>query len=424
MPTSSQLASTFLTPWCHSSHLFSPLFNLSPLFLSSSQLSHLFPPSFTENVTQRNFCTQKFLHTEAFTHNGFPKKSLLRGQAFAQRNICTDVLAHTASFVKKAFTQNKLFYTEKILHRETFAQSKLFHTEAFTNSKLWHREIVAPKNVYTEGFTLIEEGFTPSTRLHKQAVTQRSLYTQPAFPQWHLGLQLQNRISTPKPQRTILKRCVKEIFKTLHFAETELQTQKNNAQRPQKLQVQTRISTTKPEKDDFEALCERNFQNTAFCRDWVANTEEQRAEATETAGPNPDLDDKAGKRRFWSAFCKEFDKGNAGVQTPSHPWCSHANTIYNSQLHKTFTSRVQAQQRGTLTQPLRCDLQRLSGNTQKHSIDKKRQEVTWTPQFQRRHSPTRIRLNATMTAVVAQASQLFSAAECLLTKNGNVACKC
>jgi len=59
----------------------------------------------------------------------------------------------------------------------------------------------------------------------------------------------------------------------------------------------------------------------------LQNTEEQHAEATEVAGPKPDLDDTAEKDDFEASFYKEFQKenhqlqneANAGVQSPSHP---------------------------------------------------------------------------------------------------------
>ena len=48
----------------------------------------------------------------------------------------------------------------------------------------------------------------------------------------------------------------------------------------------------------------------------------------------------------------------------SQPGCSHSNTIYDLQLQKTIVLHMQRRQRATLTQPLQCDLQRLSCKTQ------------------------------------------------------------
>ena len=44
--------------------------------------------------------------------------------------------------------------------------------------------------------------------------------------------------------------------------------------------------------------------------------------------------------------------------------CSHSKTIYEIQLQKTIVLRMQPQHEATLTQPLQCDLQRLSCKTQ------------------------------------------------------------
>ena len=46
------------------------------------------------------------------------------------------------------------------------------------------------------------------------------------------------------------------------------------------------------------------------------------------------------------------------------PSCSQSSTIYEIQLQKTIVLRMQPQHAATLTQPLQCDLQRLSSKTQ------------------------------------------------------------
>ena len=48
----------------------------------------------------------------------------------------------------------------------------------------------------------------------------------------------------------------------------------------------------------------------------------------------------------------------------SQPSCSHSKTISEIQLQKTIVLRMQPQHEATLTQPLQCDLQRLSCKTQ------------------------------------------------------------
>ena len=103
----------------------------------------------------------------------------------------------------------------------------------------------------------------------------------------------------------------------------------------------------------------------------LQNTIELRAMASEIAAPKPDLDAKATKRRFWSTL-KGILKGKllapklrkSADKSLSQPWCSRSNTIYDLQLQKTIVLRMQPLHQATLTQPLQCDLQRLSCKTQ------------------------------------------------------------
>ena len=56
----------------------------------------------------------------------------------------------------------------------------------------------------------------------------------------------------------------------------------------------------------------------------------------------------------------------------SQPSCSHSNTIYEVQLQKTIVLQMQPQHEATLTQPLQCDLQRLSCKTQENYAQRRR----------------------------------------------------
>ena len=100
----------------------------------------------------------------------------------------------------------------------------------------------------------------------------------------------------------------------------------------------------------------------------LQNTIELRATASEIAAPQPDLDAKAKKRRFWSTFKNDFLKEDykrqnwkkhkkSADKSLSQPWCSHSNTIYKIQLHKRVVLRMQPRCHATLTQPLQCVLQ-------------------------------------------------------------------
>ena len=104
----------------------------------------------------------------------------------------------------------------------------------------------------------------------------------------------------------------------------------------------------------------------------LQNTIELRATGSEIAGPKPDLDARAKKKTILKHFLKGFLEGKwlapkwrkSAHKSLSQPSCSHSNTIYEVQLQKTMVLRMQPQHEATLTQPLLCDLQRLSCKTQ------------------------------------------------------------
>ena len=103
------------------------------------------------------------------------------------------------------------------------------------------------------------------------------------------------------------------------------------------------------------------------------NTIELRATASEIVAPKSDLDARAKKDDFEALFKRIFRRKITTVapkwrkfanKSMSQPSCSHSNTIYEIQLQKTIVLRMQPQHAATLTQPLQCDLQRLSCKTQ------------------------------------------------------------
>ena len=104
----------------------------------------------------------------------------------------------------------------------------------------------------------------------------------------------------------------------------------------------------------------------------LQNTIELRATGSEIAAPKPDLDAKAKKKTILKHLLKGFLKRKSlapkwrksADKSLSQPSCSHSNTIYEVQLQKTLVLRMQPWQEATLTQPLLCDLQRLSCKTQ------------------------------------------------------------
>ena len=106
----------------------------------------------------------------------------------------------------------------------------------------------------------------------------------------------------------------------------------------------------------------------------LQSTIELRATASEIVGaPKPDGSRRQSeKKTILKHFLKGFLEGKSlapkwrksANKSMSQPSCSHSNTIYEIQLQKTIVLRMQPQHAATLTQPLQCDLQRLSSKTQ------------------------------------------------------------
>ena len=104
----------------------------------------------------------------------------------------------------------------------------------------------------------------------------------------------------------------------------------------------------------------------------LQNTLELRAAASEIVAPKPDGSRRQSeKKTILKHFLKGFlEKSLAPKWRKSAdkslwpPSCSHSNTIYEVQLQKAIVLRMQPQHEATLTQPLQCDLQRLSCKTQ------------------------------------------------------------
>ena len=104
----------------------------------------------------------------------------------------------------------------------------------------------------------------------------------------------------------------------------------------------------------------------------LQNTIELRATTSEIIAPKLDLDAKAKKKDdFVALFKRIFSRKSLATKwwksankSLSQPSCSHSKTIYEIQLQKTIVLPMQPQHEATLTQPLQCDLQRLSCKTQ------------------------------------------------------------
>ena len=112
----------------------------------------------------------------------------------------------------------------------------------------------------------------------------------------------------------------------------------------------------------------------------LQNTTELRITASEIVAPKPGSRRQSEKKTILKHFLKGFLEGKslAPKWTKSadkslwQPSCSHSNTIYEIQLQKTIVLPMQPQHEATLTQPLQCDLQRLSCKTQQNYAQRRR----------------------------------------------------
>ena len=111
----------------------------------------------------------------------------------------------------------------------------------------------------------------------------------------------------------------------------------------------------------------------------LQNTTELRTTASEIVAPKPDRP-QSEKKTILKHFLKWFLEGKSlapkwrksADKSLWQPSCSHSNTIYEIQLQKTIVLPMQPQHEATLTQPLQCDLQRLSCKTQQNYAQRRR----------------------------------------------------
>ena len=113
----------------------------------------------------------------------------------------------------------------------------------------------------------------------------------------------------------------------------------------------------------------------------LQNTIELRATASEIVAPKPDGSRRQSEKK---TILKQFLKGFLEGKSLAPKWrksadtslwqpsCSHSNTIYAIELQKTIGLPMQPQHEATLTQPLQCDLQRLSCKTQQNYAQRRR----------------------------------------------------
>ena len=110
----------------------------------------------------------------------------------------------------------------------------------------------------------------------------------------------------------------------------------------------------------------------SICRDWVAKHNRTTCNGVGNCSSKTGSRRQSDKKTILKHFLKGIKKGKllapklrkSADKSLSQPGCSHSNTIYDLQLQKTIVLRMQPLHQATLTQPLQCDLQRLSCKAQ------------------------------------------------------------
>ena len=202
-----------------------------------------------------------------------------------------------------------------------------------------------------------------------------SCKTQKNYAQRCRKLQLQNRISTPKQKKGDFEAFFKRIFKRkITSAKVEkICWQTTIAAWMQPFQYDLRCSAAKDNSITHAAAAPSNLDAATTmpsAETELQNTKELRATVSKIAASKPDLDAKAEKRRFWSIFSNDFKRKITSAivekicwQITIAAWMQPFQYELRCSAQKTIVLRMQRHE-ATLTQPLHCDLQRLSCKTQ------------------------------------------------------------
>ena len=241
-------------------------------------------------------------------------------QNYAHRNNHSKLLHREALHSKLSRTAS--FFTEKLLHTASF------HTQqAFTHRTLTHSAFTHGKRLHTHSKLFKQRSFYT-----QQAFTQRSFYTQQAF--------------------THSKRLHIEHLRTVLLHMASVYTHRN-------FYTETLLQRSFYTQQAFteKVFAQRSFLVHNHNRNCSSKTGSRR---------------QSDKKTILKHFLKGILKGKllapklrkSADKSLSQPWCSHSNTIYDLQLQKTIVLRMQPLHQATLTQPLQCDLHRLSCKTQ------------------------------------------------------------
>ena len=187
-----------------------------------------------------------------------------------------------------------------------------------------------------------------------------------------------SEIAAPKPdldakakKKTILKHFLKGFLKRKSLVPKWRKSADKSLSQPScshsntiyEVQLQKTITHAAVARSNLDAAITMRSAETE-----LQNTIELRATGSEIAAPKPGSRRQSEKKTILKHFLKGFLEGKSlapkwrksADKSLSQPSCSHSNTIYEVQLQKTIVLRMQPWQEATLTQPLQCDLQRLS----------------------------------------------------------------
>ena len=125
------------------------------------------------------FCTQKFLHTDVFTHRDFYTQTFLHTDAFTHRSfytqkVYTQTLLHTEVFTHEYFYTQTLLHTNTFTHRRFYTQT-LLHANIFTYRRFYTQTLLHT-DVFTQIF-LHTEVFTRTLYTHKSEERRRACYS-------------------------------------------------------------------------------------------------------------------------------------------------------------------------------------------------------------------------------------------------------
>ena len=282
------------------------------------------------------------------------------------------VYTHSKLFKQRSFYTQQAFTQRSLCTQQAFTHSKRLHTEHLRTVLLHMASVYTHRNFYTE--TLLQRSF----------YTQQA-FTEKVFAQRSFLVHNHNRNCSSKTgsrrqsdKKTILKHFLKGILKGKLLAPKLRKSAEKItfAALMQPFQYDLRSSAAKDNSITHAAAAPSNLDAATTMRSAeteLRNTIELRAMASEIAAPKPDGSRRqSDKKTILKHFLKGILKGKllapklkkSADKSLSQPGCSHSNTIYDLQLQKTIVLRMQPLHQATLTQPLQCDLQRLSCKTQ------------------------------------------------------------